>query len=702
MKKSLLFMGLAAIAFASCSLAVNDDGGSSYTAQNRASANASTSSDNQGIDISYDDENVYIRIDEENSVENFNLLINTDSNTTGYTGGNWTNCGADYLAFYWGTGASLYQFSADAGSNWDSKDVVNDAKLECEYTNKKMIIKIAFASLGITSDFDNAIYNLSFAYTSNNKTIPANASEKKASPFLSIAKKKDNLKGIIIPAYIDVNDDNWAKLINGAETFANIAKENNNDRDYIVVVNSSINGPFTPAADTKLKYDSLVLNREEAKWEKACAKFKEIKNKDGKIYAYIHSCKESYASERKVQVNQSFDNGIEISGDDEFIKINFDESVDSTFYIYINADGNTETGLKHWAWAESGADFLVYKAIGSNPLLYTYSTNGVQSEKPKTLTKEFSCKYENNKVALKISFKDLGLTSVADADKLSFGYMRTIPNTWDIEASSIKPAQNTSFASVKTKEYYYYGYRNLDDVKADIETWITKCQEYGVTLDGIWIDEFYPRYEIATESPANGDWRDVYPFPNDILNAPDQVKYNNGLLSKEKWGNVQIDPKGGYYDNLCQFIHGKGLGIIGNAGGDLVNNQLKYEELVDILVRFEKSYAVAEHGEDGKSANWAGLRMRYDYPREADHLALIHGAELQPEALEKVIDAAVDNNFGYVYVIQKPYQDYNNEGKLKNTNLWGSKAAGYPSTNGHGMDSIPDYFTKELEYIAGK
>jgi hypothetical protein len=143
----------------------------------------------------------------------------------------------------------------------------------------------------------------------------------------------------------------------------------------------------------------------------------------------------------------------------------------------------------------------------------------------------------------------------------------------------------------------YYELLPMDAVKADIAKWIAGYPR----IDGIWIDEFYPRYEIA-DSPLKGT-DPILMFPNGRGAGMAPADQRSFLNADGSFNGVQVDPTGGYYETLTSWIRTTypTLRIIGNAGGKLYSNQTAYANLVDVLCTFEQTYAEA-----GKN-NWDRL-----------------------------------------------------------------------------------------------
>ena len=201
-------------------------------------------------------------------------------------------------------------------------------------------------------------------------------------------------------------------------------------------------------------------------------------------------------------------------------------------------------------------------------------------------------------------------------------------------------------------------FRPLADVERDVTRWVNG---YG-NLNGIWIDEFYPRYEI-TDSNA-------YPtpatFPNGQSNAPtDRSFVKNGIID----GAVQVNPTGGYYSQLTNWIHAHypDLKLIGNEGGHFYSNQAKYGSLMTVTCSFEETYANAS-ANNWTSSNFARLPGTEAFPQ----LSLIHTNSVD---LNGAIDQSIAKGYKYFYTTNR----------LLNNNIWGG---------------LPPYFTSEVQYIA--
>jgi len=230
------------------------------------------------------------------------------------------------------------------------------------------------------------------------------------------------------------------------------------------------------------------------------------------------------------------------------------------------------------------------------------------------------------------------------------------PADWTAAAARFDPIRANSgkiFGYVHTTTTPTSGiYRSLTSVETDISAWVTGYPN----IDGIWIDEFYPRYEIATDTDNSAT------FPNGQELAPTDRSFLNpdGTFNAN-----QVNPAGGYYSQLTSWIRATypNLRIIGNAGGWFYSNQVNYGSLVDVDCSFEQSYANA-------SANgWTALNRQAG--NTAAQLALIH---TNSGDLNGAIDQAISHGYAYFYTTNGTFP--NNYG------------------------TIPSYFTTEVQYIA--
>lgn len=203
-------------------------------------------------------------------------------------------------------------------------------------------------------------------------------------------------------------------------------------------------------------------------------------------------------------------------------------------------------------------------------------------------------------------------------------------------------------------------FRSLDTVKSEITAWVNGYPQ----LDGIWLDEFYPRFELANVDGAAGP-----NYPNGLANAPTDRGFVN---SANQFNGQQVNPAGGYYDQLVKWVRATypTLRIIGNAGGAFYSNQLKYADLPDVLVSFEQNLDVASNAPVN---NWAGLNRQV--PSSASgQLALIHRNSTN---LAGAVDQALAKGFTHVYTTNR----------LLENNIWGG---------------LPPYLMSEIQYLTNR
>jgi hypothetical protein len=204
-------------------------------------------------------------------------------------------------------------------------------------------------------------------------------------------------------------------------------------------------------------------------------------------------------------------------------------------------------------------------------------------------------------------------------------------------------------------------FRPLATVKSEIAAWVAGYPN----LDGIWLDEYYPRFEIASVDGETGP-----SYPNGLANAPtDRSSFVN---SANQFNGLQVNPAGGYYDQLVTWIRATypTLRIIGNAGGALYSNQLLYSDLPDVLVSFEQKFSVAANA---PTNNWSNLTRQIPNS-QSGQLALIHG---NATSLDGAVDQALAKGYTHVYTTDRIIEN----------NLWGG---------------LPTYLTSLIEYIANR
>jgi hypothetical protein len=184
----------------------------------------------------------------------------------------------------------------------------------------------------------------------------------------------------------------------------------------------------------------------------------------------------------------------------------------------------------------------------------------------------------------------------------------------------------------------------VDDVAKQVQSWIGNY----ASLDGVWIDDFIPRYELfgleqtGTKHvvPSGCDPNVMPPsLPNGACAAPidRSLLRQNGCYDPA----VQIQPAGGYYHTLTSRIRGDypWMRIIGNARGQLYSNQLKYADLIDVLVSYQQSFTDA-------------ARLKAQAPTAAAReAAILHGTV--PEKMKTTLISALDRGFSHVYATEQ-------------------------------------------------
>lgn len=243
-------------------------------------------------------------------------------------------------------------------------------------------------------------------------------------------------------------------------------------------------------------------------------------------------------------------------------------------------------------------------------------------------------------------------------------------DVWDRAASLWDPIRANGgvifgyvHASVSPVEPLVEQYRSLSQVKDEISAWVKGYPRLG----GIWIDEFYPRFEIA-----NADWTAF--FPNGEQNAPsDRAWYESHLPDGRPNWDLPVEPAGGYFDQLTRWIRATypNLRIIGNAGGRFDTNQRAYSRLVDVTCSFEQSLGTAQTNPASGALDWSGLD-RDPLNFAPGQLALIHRNSTD---LKGAIEQAITKGYSHVFTTDRRLEE----------NLWGG---------------IPPYFADEVRTMA--
>jgi hypothetical protein len=277
-----------------------------------------------------------------------------------------------------------------------------------------------------------------------------------------------------------------------------------------------------------------------------------------------------------------------------------------------------------------------------------------------------------------------------DSGPLLPSQWKTAGTVWD----PIRDAGGLIFGYVHTNEEVtgnsdVMKLRSLETVTSEIQAWV---QGYG-RLDGIWLDEYNPRFELfgVDGQDQNGKARDPLPFPVGFPNSLCYAPTSRDFMPNATYNpSIQIAPAGGYYQTLTQWIKDNypALRIIGNAGGRLYTNQKQYGgQLVHVLASIERSYAVAS------ADNWSGFPDA-DPAVGAYQLAMIHSAvstatdaaaRTQAEAgfLAASLQKASAQHYTHVYV------------GYRQPDLPGAPPAKYPRVWG----IIPPFFEDEITSI---
>ncbi|MBP5519797.1 MAG: hypothetical protein J6X84_04385 [Treponema sp.] len=668
-------------------------------------ARAATELSNQNLKIEYNEKSLTVKIAEPNEkVENLDIYIDADGDVT--TGVKstwlWQNNGADFLiqrvkqsdgSFV----TTLHKASENKGWSRVSEGI------NCEVNDKTVELKVSFDDLELKplNMLKLGVGYISYTSGWNTATIIPAAESKYVTAYkeladgaIRVAHTEDNLFVRIAESnqvenfslYIDANKDNSCSLAhlweNGKANIL-IQKVAGSNTNFFVYGNSNWN---------LRKY--LPEN-----YEFTCADNKITLKNNEIIYAIPYSFFEgefaitasdvdslgfAYQSNKKGWTAQTDDtsipalttpfarlakntNGSEGSGSGSQTgnPENQEQPVENEFKggviipAYIDcSEANAEQWKKLADYAgkvtNAGKDFYVVISGYKGPANF---------------------KFENTESYLK-PIQDNGGKIIA--------YVHTCNSTDGVIAG-----QKVDYAKFKKDgKYEYYEFRNSSEVTNEIAQWYDNLNQKGLNLDGIWFDEYYPRYELMTDSDPN-DWKDIFPFINGLDNAPNEVCKLNSNGEKietntaslyDQWGGFAAikNPEGGYYWKIYNWMmteqNGKYKNLIkiGNAGGTLGNNQLEYGKLVDIIVSYEDSYKNADLIQpDGKKK----LEYCFDEAGNSKYkMALIHSIHNSDE-MKSAIDRAINKGYSYVYVTSLDFGG----------NLWGE---------------LPNYFDDEVAYIA--
>jgi hypothetical protein len=191
---------------------------------------------------------------------------------------------------------------------------------------------------------------------------------------------------------------------------------------------------------------------------------------------------------------------------------------------------------------------------------------------------------------------------------------------------------------------------SLPTVKGYITSWVNSYP----ALDGIFIDEFAPRHEVDGTNP---------------------VSYRP--TNQNSMANGQINPAGGYYDQLTKWIKTTypKLKIITNPGGRVYSNQYLWNNLGSVVCSYENTLSHAQSNNEWYAAQqpWGNL-LRETTFTTVPQCALIHS---NTSNLAGAIDQAANYGYKYFYTVQASEFD----------NTWGI---------------MPSYFSSEVQYVSTK
>lgn len=747
MIKRILPAVVLSLSLISCQMGLtNSNLAEGASAREAAESNVNTSNSSNGIEISYDASNVYLRIDEPvDNIEVFNLYINTDGDkTTGWTP-NWlwnNGNGAEYMIQRErrvSGNETSFVFTLNTPKKAYDWQFVKNVSVEFEQKDNKVNLTIP---VSVFNNENFNIDNLSFAYLSYKPGTwyEATHAPAKNTSFASYASKEVQLSDDRIKLaydykymYVSVNaadDPSFDLFINSDEDRNNAYdlnwKISNNSADYRIG-KAWINQP-------------AILYKIENVWDGN--KIKEV--------SY------SYNDKDKLVVRIAFED-LNISSSDidnlsfaywpntkKYIPA-FDEE-----FISVKKEAPGVKNNYEELYGPRNFDFDCGETLGKGIIIPAYIWYGDITKWQRIEDAAKEAKKNNIDFYVVVNSAHHGPFTTKAKDTFDEYFTPKDQNPapfnmdeearkWDVVKTfydNIKTAGGKIIGYVHTcKTPFFVGgknyleYRELADVKEDIDSWVFEYPE----IDGIWLDEYYPRYEIA-----GGD-DSTFTIPNDFIIKPEDGTYVektdekkcSPVVVRNKKGEdmiyTQIDPYGGFYWQLCKYLttktnaYGKKLIKIGNAGGDIYSNQLACSKFVDVLVSFEKNHIVAKFGEEkgyskdpdvqkyvlenleNEAVSWTGLNSPYsykDYMKNDNRLALIHGVNMS--ALSEAISEAFNNGYSHVYVTSRvlddniwggvpnsgdsvKYTEKDTEGKLK-------------ATIDYGNDNLK-YLNKEIEAI---
>ncbi len=208
-----------------------------------------------------------------------------------------------------------------------------------------------------------------------------------------------------------------------------------------------------------------------------------------------------------------------------------------------------------------------------------------------------------------------------------FGYVHACPEGKCIDSTQLLP---------------------IEDVLRAVSEWV--C--HYPSLSGIWLDEFYPQFEITTLPKSDSLTPQLDKVPQATPLDRCFLNYDGSINP-----NVQAMPYGGYFDQLIRAIRERfpNLKIIGNVGGSLYGNLHEYGALVDVLVSYEDSYE--------RATMLGGAHELKVTPDAGDcQLALVHG--VPRDRLGDSLSRSFALGFTHVWMTDRPYVN-------EKSNTWG-------------------------------
>jgi hypothetical protein len=229
--------------------------------------------------------------------------------------------------------------------------------------------------------------------------------------------------------------------------------------------------------------------------------------------------------------------------------------------------------------------------------------------------------------------------------------------------SPLNTTVKTVFDKVRTNNGKLFGYIHslqnaatsnlfisLPTVKGYVTAWVNSYPN----LDGIFIDEYAPRPEVDGTNPVGY--------------RPTNLK---------AMANGQINPAGGYYDQLTKWIKTTypKLKIITNPGGRVYSNQYLWNNLGSVVCSYENTLNHAQSFNEWYAIKqpWGNL-LRESVFTSVPQCALIHS---NTTGLNGAIDQVAGYGYQYFFTVEASLFD----------NTWGI---------------MPSYFSSQVQYVSSK